>query len=125
MQITRPVIGDGQSLPQFYEQLSASVASGDLGFSFDRLHPAVFEAYSESECRAALATFTDPDLMIAFVSEGETGPWVWDVPDGPSIEVIDATAVTISLSGRGQTGQQAEAHIARVDGELRWFTFCS
>ena len=109
---------------EFYEQLSASVASGDLGFSLDRLHPVVFDAYSESSCPEALTSFADPDLVIAFISEGETEPWVWEVEDDQSYEVDRATTVTISLTGRGQTGEPTESHVAYIDGRLHWFTFC-
>jgi hypothetical protein len=113
-----------EPIDEFYEQLSASVASGDLGFSLDRPHPVVFDAYSEPACREALTSFADPDLVIALISEGETGPWVWEVGNGESSQVGLATTVTISLTGRGQTGEPTESHVAYIDGRLHWFTFC-
>lgn len=112
-----------ETLDEFYSQLSASVSSGDLGFSLDRLHPTVLEAYP-TQCPAAIESFADPELVIAFVSEGATGPWTWELPDGRSFDIPDAIEVTITLSGRGQSGVESEAHVAIVDNQYRWFTIC-
>jgi hypothetical protein len=112
-----------ESLDSFYEQLSASVAAGDVGFALDRLHPAVFEAYP-TECPAALESFADPDLLIEFVADNGPEPWTWELSDGRSIDVPDAVSVTLRLSGRGQEGTESTAHVALIDGRYRWFTFC-
>jgi hypothetical protein len=112
-----------ETLAAFYEQLSASVAAGDAGFSFDRLHPTVLEAYP-TECPAALASFADPDLVIEFVADNGPEPWTWELTDGRSFDIPDAVSVTIRLTGRGQTGAESNAHVAIVDGTYRWFTFC-
>lgn len=112
-----------ESLDSFYEQLSASVSAGDVGFAFDRLHPAVLEAYP-TECPAALESFADPDLVIQLVSDNGPEPWTWELSDGRAFDVPDAVSVTIRLSGRGQEGTESDAHVAIVDGGYRWFTFC-
>jgi hypothetical protein len=111
-----------ESLADFYAQLSASVASGDLEFALDRLDPRVLEVYPDS-CPAALESFADPDLVIEFIEEGPTETWTYEA-DGESIDVPDAVAVTIRLTGRGQDGTPSEAHVSIVDGQYRWFTFC-
>ena len=111
-----------ESLSDFYAQLSASVAAGDAGFSLDRLDPRVFEVYPDS-CPAALASFADPDLVIEFVEAGPIEDWTYEAA-GQSIEIADTQAVTIRLTGRGQSGEPSEAHLSIIDGLYRWFTFC-
>lgn len=111
-----------ESLPDFYAQLSASVAAGDLGFSLDRLDERVLQAYPDS-CPAALESFADPDLVIEFVSEGPIEDWVYEA-NGQSFEVPGSQAVQIRLTGRGQSGDETTAHLSIVDGTYRWFTFC-
>lgn len=112
-----------ESLGAFYPQLSASVAAGDVGFAFDRLHPVVFEAYP-TQCPAALESFADPDLVIEFVADNGPEAWTWELSDGRSIDVPDAVSVTLRLSGRGQEGTESNAHVALIDGEYHWFTLC-
>jgi hypothetical protein len=112
-----------ETLDEFYAQLGASLSSGDLGFSLDRLDPIVYEAYP-TECPAALGRFADPDLTIAFVSDDGPDPWVWELPDGRSFDVPDAIGVTVVLTGRGQSGAEAQAHVRLHDRGYHWFTFC-
>ena len=115
---------DEAAIVDFYAQLSAGLSSGDLTFPLERLHPFVFDAYPD-QCPAALESFVDPDFAVDVVAVGETGPWTWELPDGRSYDVDEATTVTVQVSGRGQSGQPADAHLATVDGQLRWFTFCA
>lgn len=111
-----------ESLTDFYNQLSASVSAGDLGFALARLDPRVFEVYPDS-CPAALESFADPELVIEFVSAGPIEDWVYEANE-QSIDVPGSQAVTIELSGRGQSGEQSVAHLSIVDNQYRWFTFC-
>ena len=115
---------DEAAIVEFYAQLSAGFSSGDLTFPLERLHPFVLDAYPD-QCPAAFETFVDPDFVAEVVAVGDTGPWTWVLPDERSYDVDEAITVTIQLSGRGQTGAPADAHLATVDGELRWFTFCA
>lgn len=109
-------------LADFYTQLSASVSAGDLGFALDRLDPRVFEVYPDS-CPAALESFADPELVIAFIEEGPVEAWTYEANE-QVVEIPDAVAVTIQLTGRGQEATPSEAHVSVIDGEYHWFTFC-
>ncbi|WP_154723524.1 hypothetical protein [Ilumatobacter coccineus] len=111
-----------ESLADFYTRLSASVSAGDLGFALDRLDQRVFDVYGDS-CPAALESFADPDLVIEFVSAGPIEDWVYEANE-QAVEVPGSQAVTIRLSGRGQSGDESVAHLSIVDGTYRWFTFC-
>jgi hypothetical protein len=108
---------------EFYVQLSASISSGDLGFSLDRLAPAVFDAYP-TQCPAALERFADSELLIEPIAEGLIGPWTWVLPDGRTYDIPNAQEVTVVLTGRGQPGTESEAHLELIDGEYHWFTNC-
>lgn len=111
-----------ESLADFYSQLSASVAAGDLGFALDRLDQRVLDVYPDS-CPAALESFADPELSIEFVSAGPIEDWVYEANE-QSVDVPGSQAVTIRLTGRGQTGDESVAHLSIVDGTYRWFTYC-
>lgn len=115
--------GPIETLDFFYSNLTASLSSGDGGFSVDRLAPTVFEAYP-TQCPAAMERFADPDLVIAPIAEGLAGPWTWELPDGRSYEVPNATEVTVVLTGRGQAGTESEAHLELINGQYHWFTLC-
>jgi hypothetical protein len=112
-----------ETIPDFYEQFSASIRDGDTAFLLERLHPVVDEAYPDL-CQATLESFVDPDFDVSLESIGATGTWEWSLPDGRSFPVADATTVTIALTGRGQLGTPSESHLVLIDGVYRWFTFC-
>lgn len=111
-----------ESLTDFYTQLSDSVSAGDLGFALDRLDPRVLEVYPDS-CPAALESFADPELVIEFVSAGPIEDWVYEANE-QAVDVPGSQAVTIKLSGRGQSGEEAVAHLSIAGSQYRWFTFC-
>lgn len=112
-----------QAVRAFYAQLSESLASGDLEFPLARLHPVVGDAYPD-RCPAALESFVDPEFGIELVELVGPEPWTWTLPDGREYPVPDALTTVVRLSGRGQPGEPTETHLATVDGELHWFTFC-
>jgi hypothetical protein len=112
-----------ETLDEFYSQLSASIAAGDVGFAFDRLAPAVLEAYP-TECPAALESFADPGLLIVPTSEGDAEPWTWELADGRTFDIPSARPVTVVLTGRGQPGTESEAHLEVINEQYHWFTFC-
>ncbi|MFN3258210.1 MAG: hypothetical protein ACE37B_21225 [Ilumatobacter sp.] len=111
-----------ETLPEFYANLSASLAAGDAGFALDRLDPRVFEAFPES-CPAVLQTVADPDFGIDLVEAGPTEAWTYEAA-GLAISIPDAIAVTVQLRGRGQTGTPTRSHLTLIDGRYHWFTRC-
>jgi hypothetical protein len=112
-----------ETLDDFYSNLTASLSSGDAGFSLDRLAPTVFEAYP-TQCPAAMGRFADPELVIVPIEEGDTAPWTWELPDGRTFDIPNATEVTVVLTGRGQAGTESEAHLELINGQYHWFTLC-
>jgi len=106
----------------FFAAVSASLASGDVTFALERLHPAVLDTYSEDTCRAALEARSQPGYEIAVVSVGGTGPFTYTPPNAPPIDVGDALTVTVTVTG---VDGEVEGHIALVDGTYRWFTVCT
>ena len=105
----------------FFAQLSNSFATGNLTYAFDRLHPLVVNAFSADLCQAELALRGNPDYLITVDSVGETAPWTWELPDGRSFEVEEATTVTIRLPG---SPDPVDAHIVNIDRMYYWFTIC-
>jgi hypothetical protein len=112
-----------ETVADFYTVFAEAVRSGDVDTLLARLHPIVLDAYPDT-CPDVLATFADPEFDVTATSDGGVTPWTWSLPDGRSFDVADATTVTIELSGRGQTGDPVDSHLAAVDGEYRWFTYC-
>jgi hypothetical protein len=112
-----------ETLDDFYSNLTASLSSGDGGFSLDRLAPVVSEAYP-TQCPDAMERFADPELTITAIAEGLVEPWTWVLPDGRTYEVPNATEVTVVLTGRGQAGTESEAHLELINGQYHWFTLC-
>ena len=109
----------------FYELFEEAVQTGDGDDLHARLHPAVFELYGEEQCRAFVdAGFDNPDLGFEAQSVGPLGPWTWE-RDGRSVAVADAVAVQlVQRTPANVEPAPQEAHVALVDGELRWFTDC-
>jgi len=126
-QLPQPVLGvvtstQGPETPaDFFQRLSTSIATGDLAYALDRLHPLVLAAFPGDVCRIELSLRTAADYQIAVNSIGDTAPWTWELPDGRSLEVDDATTVTILLPG---TTEPVESHIVNIDGLYYWFTIC-
>ncbi len=106
----------------FFAALSESIASGDLTFALDRLHPAVTDAYSEEACRTALASRSVPGYEIAVVAVGDTEPFTYAPPGEPPVDVGDALSVTVTVTG---IDGELEGHIQLVDATYRWFTACT
>jgi len=114
--------GTGVETPEeFFAELSASIAGGDLQFALDRLHPAVTTAYTLDECRASLLARVDPDYVISVVSVGSTAAYTYAPPDRPSSTVPETLTVMVMLPS---STTPVAAHIALVDGTYRWFTAC-
>lgn len=111
-----------REVEDFYARLVAAIRTGDGDFLFSRFHPAVLDRYGGDQCRAALASAADPEAEIEVLSVGEPERWTWEM-DGVSTDIEDAIPVELRLAGRIEAAS-SEAHVATVDGELRWFTDC-
>ena len=104
-QAPQPVVGvvtstQGPETPATSSQkLSNSIASGDLTYALERLHPLVLKR-SQATCAAPnFRCESTPDYNITLNSVGDTAPWTWELPDGRSYEVEAATTVSIVLPG--------------------------
>ncbi len=126
-QAPQPVLGivtstQGPETPgDFFEKLSTSIASGDLTYALERLHPLVLEAFPGDACGAELALRVTPDYKITVNSVRDTAPWKWELPDGRSFVVDAATTVSITLPGNTDP---VDAHIVNIDRNYYWFTVC-
>lgn len=126
-QASQPVLGlvtstQGPETPSdFFERLSNSIATGDLTYALERLHPLVIEAFPGDVCRTELSLRVAPDYNITVNSIGETAAWTWEVPDGRTFEVEAATTVSISLPG---STDPVDGHIVNIDRNYYWFTVC-
>ena len=107
---------------EFVTRFAEAVRSGDHGFLIDRLHPAVFDRYGASQCEAYIPIVINTDLRLLVRDASEPGPYVWET-DGVSGDVAAAYTVVVARIELGETVIQ-EIHLARSDGELRWFTDC-
>ena len=126
-QTPQPVLGvltstQGPETPSdFFAQLSNSIATGDLTYALGRLHPLVIQAFSTELCSTDLALRITPDYKITVDSVGGTAPWTWELPDGRTFDVDEATTVTIRLPG---SPDPVEAHLVNIDRMYYWFTIC-
>jgi hypothetical protein len=118
---TAPPATEPETPADLFEQLSTSIASGDLQFAIDRLHPFVIDAYGVDACRAELEGRVAPGYEITVEAVGEEAPWTWQLPDGRSFELPLATTVTVRIPG---IEGAAEGHLVLVDDQFRWFTVC-
>jgi hypothetical protein len=116
---------DQAAVEGFYDLFQTAVQTGDADTLYARLHPAVLDLYGADQCRAFIdAGFDNPDLTFEVVSVGPLEPWVWE-RDGRTVDVGDAVALQLvqrTLANPDPAPQ--EAHVALVDGEIRWFTDC-
>ena len=105
----------------FFEKLSTSIASGDLTYALERLHPLVLEAFPGDVCRTELSLRVTPDYKITVNTVRDTAPWEWELPDGRSFDVEAATTVSIVLPGNTEP---VDGHIVNIDRKYYWFTVC-
>ena len=114
----------GTQVEAFFAQWVAALQAGDAAFLFGRLHPAVVERYGEPACRTYLGGFRFPAAAVQVLSsDAATAVWAWDT-DGRSSPIADAVGVRLRRTEDGATFTESDAHVALVDGEIRWFTDC-
>ncbi len=108
---------------EFFALFAEAIRTGDVEFLLARLHPVVLERYGRQQCRAAVAALaTDPTFDAKVRSTSEAGAYEF-TSDGESATVDDTLTVAVTFTTAGDAGRQ-DAHVAPVDGELRWFTDC-
>ncbi len=115
--------GAGETPEQFLAALASAIREGDADFQLERLHPEVLERYGEDACRAAIDTRTDPTRAFA-VTQVRDDPEPFDYTSDGRTETIAATVVVEARVTTSGTTAPQDVHLARVDGELRYFSDC-
>jgi hypothetical protein len=105
----------------FVELLAEALRTNDVDVLVARLHPAVLEEYDEATCRDVLEGATD-GLDLDLVAVGASGPWDWPTVDG-TVTIDDATTITVARTVGGERVEE-DSHVALVDDQWRWFTYC-
>ena len=108
---------------QFLDQLAAAVRAGVVAFQLDRLHPAVIDRYGMDQCRADIATRTDPTrrYVVKSVSPA-TRPYDY-ASDGENVTIAEAITVEADVADHGQT-QPVTVHLAKSNGRYAYFSDC-
>lgn len=83
----------------------------------------MIERYGEDACRADIATRTDPTRAFNDPQVREEPEDFDYASDGLSETIPDTTVVDAQVTADGATNPQ-EVHLARVDGEFRYFSDC-
>jgi hypothetical protein len=108
---------------EFFTRFAEAIRTGDVGFLVGRLHPVVLERYGKQQCRAAVASIAnDPNFEAKVRTVSEPAPYEF-ASDGQSVTVEDTLSVGVTFTNASGSSRQ-DAHVAYVDGELRWFTDC-
>jgi len=113
----------GETPQQFLDDLAAAVRAGDVAFQLDRLHPAVLDRYGAEQCRADIATRTDPSRRYVVKSVSPTGRPYDYASDGQTVTIADAVTVEADVVDHGQT-QTVTLHLAKSDGTYAYFSDC-
>lgn len=111
-----------ETVEDFIAVLAAAMKSTDVDTLVARLHPEVVARYGVEQCRTYVATQGDPAFELAHIST--SAPLVWAyATDGESVDIVDAFTVTV---GQTKTNgfDRREIHLARFEGEVRWFSDC-
>ncbi|HVM40189.1 MAG TPA: hypothetical protein VM618_05335 [Acidimicrobiia bacterium] len=109
---------------EFYALWNEAAAGDDVDTLIARLHPGVLEFYGEEQCRGHVGRFA-ASIRIEFVSVGEPKDYDYgsERENRPYV-VEDALPVDVVVHRGDDGGTEQVAHLARVDGQLRWFTDC-
>jgi hypothetical protein len=101
----------GPEVQKFLNQLDEAVRKGDTDFRVARLHPAVIERYGEQQCHD-------------FLASPQAGPDPFDfTTDDGAVPIPDAQLVLVKETFEKKTTTR-ELHVAKVDGEFRYFIDC-
>jgi hypothetical protein len=113
----------GETPQQFLDQLSAAVRAGDVAFQLDRLHPAVIDRYGTDQCRADIATRTDPSRRYVVKSVSPSARPYDYASDGQTVTIAAAVTVEADVVDHGQT-QPVTLHLAKTDATYAYFSDC-
>jgi hypothetical protein len=108
----------------FFADWANALRTGDASFLVARLHPAVPQRYGDDSCRAYLGSLRFPQASAQVLSvDAATATWSWET-DGRTSAIADAFGLRLRRTEDGTSFTEAPAHIAFVNGEVRWFTDC-
>jgi hypothetical protein len=113
----------GETPQQFLDALATAVRAGDVAFQLDRLHPAVIDRYGTDQCRANIATRTDPSRHYVVKSVSPAGRPYDYASDGKTVTIAAAITVEADVVDHGQT-QPVTVHLAKADGRYAYFSDC-
>ena len=63
------------------------------------------------------------DVNLELVGRGETGTWLWPQPDQSTVPVDNVLTIDVEVTQNGVI-TPAQAHVALIEGQWRWFTHC-
>ena len=115
----------GPEVQKFLNQLDEAVRKGDTDFRIARLHPAVIERYGEQQCHDFLASpqaGPDPSRRDRVERVDKPEPFDFTTDDG-AVPIPDAQLVLVKETFEKKTTTR-ELHVAKVDGEFRYFIDC-
>jgi hypothetical protein len=109
---------------EFFAAHAQAFRAGDVEFLYGRLHPATFDRYEATDCRAFLARADVPAYASEVLSVGGVAAWVWET-DGLAREIDGVTTVRARLAEDGTNFVESDVHIViGDDGQALWFTDC-
>jgi hypothetical protein len=115
----------GAEVQKFLDQLDEAVRKNDTDFRVARLHPAVIERYGEEQCRDFIAgpqAGRDPSRNDKVERVDDPEPFDFTTDDG-AVPIPDAQLVLVKETFKEKTSTR-ELHVAKVDGEFRYFIDC-
>jgi hypothetical protein len=115
----RPV----ETAQEFFAALQRAFRDNDDVFLFARLHPLVIARYGAEQCRAYFAQQFAANYSAEVLGVRAAEPWDWTL-DGRTDNVAAAIPVRVRSTDDGTSFREVEAHLALVDGQIRWFTDC-
>jgi hypothetical protein len=112
-----------ETVEEFVEMFVAAIAARDVGFLFDRLHPAVVGGYGPDVCRgwveAEILQFSDYALSGPVEGPRDQS---FTTPAGTGV-IENAFSAPIHFTFQGQ-GFDAEGGFALVGTDMYWLGQC-
>lgn len=109
---------------EFFVDWVNALRTGDAPFLIARLHPAVAQRYGDDACRAYLGSRQAPQASVEVLEvDGAISRWSWET-DGRTTPIPDALGLVLRRTEDGASYSESPAHVALVNGEVRWFTDC-
>jgi len=113
-----------EAVQKFLDKLDKAVRQSDTATRVALLHPAVIERYGEQQCRDFLASpeAEDPSRRDKVNRVDKPAPFDFTTDDG-AIPIPNAQLVLVKETFQKKKSER-ELHVARVDGEYRYFIDC-